>query len=312
MDIHITCVIGVSVYPDDGDDKSTIIQNASSAMLEAKGRGENFILYNKKLHEKAVERMSLQSDLLRAFDRNQFELHYQPIVECNGRIIGAEALIRLRHPERGLVPPLDFIPLAEETGIIVSKGKWTLYTACKQLEKWSSNYDIYVSINLSAKEFASENLVEVIQGALQNAGNLDPKRLKLEITETKCMEDPEAAIMTMLMLQERGIELFIDDFGTGQSSLSYLKRLPAKTLKIDKVFIDDVVQSPEEREYLTNILSTVKRKNKSVIIEGVSSKDQVGLLKKMKCDMMQGYYFSKPVRAEEFKQYLENGGFLPR
>ena len=307
-DILITCKIGISIYPDDGDDKNTIIRNSTAALVEAKKRGEKFVFYNRGLHERAIERMSLESDLYKAFDKEQFELHYQPIVDSAGYILGAEALIRWYHPEKGSIPPMNFIPIAEETGVIDSIGKWALYTACKQVEKWISgentNRDIYVSVNLSAREFTNTNLIEIIKGALKNAGNLDPKHLKLEITESECMDNPDEAIRKMLSLYNMGIELFIDDFGTGQSSLSYLKRIPAKTLKIDKVFVDELVKSDSEREYLSNIISLVRSRNKNVIVEGVSSKEQAELLNIMNCDRMQGFYFSKPIRPEKFEKYL--------
>ena len=307
-DILITCKIGISIYPDDGEDKNTIIRNAAAALVEAKKRGEKFVFYNRKLHKRAIERMSLESDLYKAFDKDQFELHYQPIVDSTGYILGAEALIRWYHPERGSIKPVNFIPIAEETGVIDSIGKWALYTACKQVEKWISgkntDKDIYVSVNISAREFTNENLIEIIKGALKNAGNLDPKHLKLEITESECMDNPDETIRKMLSLYNIGIELFIDDFGTGQSSLSYLKRIPAKTLKIDKVFVDELVKSDSEREYLSNIIGLVKSRNKKVIIEGVSSKEQAELLYIMNCDRMQGFYFSKPISAEKFEKYL--------
>jgi len=307
-DILITCKIGISIYPDDGEDKNTIIRNATAALVEAKRRGEKFVFYNRGLHKRAIERMNLESDMYKAFDKEQFELHYQPIVDSAGYILGAEALIRWYHPERGSIKPVNFIPIAEETGVIYSIGKWAIYTACKQVEKWISgkntDQDIYVSVNLSAREFSNDNLIEIIKGALKNAGDLDPKHLKLEITESECMDNPEETIRKMLSLYNIGIELFIDDFGTGQSSLSYLKRIPAKTLKIDKVFVDELVKSDSEREYLSNIISLVRSRNKNVIIEGVSSKEQAELLYIMKCDRMQGFYFSKPISAEEFEKYL--------
>jgi len=259
--------------------------------------------------------MSLESDMYKAFDKEQFELHYQPIVDSAGYILGAEALIRWYHPERGSIKPVDFIPIAEETGMIDSIGKWALFAACKQVEKWLSgknaNKNIYVSVNLSAREFTNKNLIEIIKGALKNAGNLDPKHLKLEITESECMDNPEETIKKMLSLYNIGIELFIDDFGTGQSSLSYLKRIPAKTLKIDKIFVDELVKSDSEREYLSNIISLVRSRNKNVIIEGVSSKEQAELLNIMNCDRMQGFYFSKPIRAEEFEKHLSCRNKLP-
>ncbi len=314
-DILITCKIGISIYPDDGEDKDTIIRNATAALAEAKRRGEKFVLYNRGLHKKAIERMSLESDMYKAFNKEQFELYYQPIVDSTGNILGAEALIRWHHPKRGLVAPADFIPIAEETGMIDSIGKWTLFAACKQVKKWISDKDsnraIYVSVNLSAREFANGNLIETIKGALKNAGNLDPKHLKLEITESECMENPDETIRKMVSLHNIGIELFIDDFGTGQSSLSYLKRIPARTLKIDKVFVDELVKSEAEREYLSNIISLVRSRNKKVIIEGVSSKEQAELLHIMNCDRMQGFYFSKPLQSKEFTKQLLSGKKLP-
>lgn len=309
-DINITCHIGIALYPEDGADKRTIVQKATSALAEAKKRNMDFLLFDASLHEQAVSRLKLESEIAKAFEKGQFELHYQPVVDTNGKIHGAEALIRWNHPERGYIPPMDFIPIAEETGLIIPIGRWALFTACRQISTWMKKHKLYVSINLSAKEFSDSTLLEAIQKAIKQSQDFDPAYLKLEITETKCMDDPEKTIKQMQSLLDIGVETFIDDFGTGYSSLGYLKRLPAVTLKIDKLFIDALVESQEEQDYLTHIIRTVKSRKKKVLVEGVSSREQFELLKAMACDQMQGYLFSRPVPAEEFEKLLARGTLL--
>jgi len=309
-DINITCHIGIALYPDDGADKSTIVQKAASALAEAKKRNMDFLLFDASLHEQAVARLGLESQIAKAFEKGQFELHYQPVVDLNGKIHGAEALIRWNHPERGCILPMDFIPIAEETGLIIPIGRWALFTACRQISAWMKKHKLYVSINLSAKEFSDSTLLEAIQKAIKQSQDFDPAYLKLEITETKCMDDPEKTIKQMQSLLDIGVETFIDDFGTGYSSLGYLKRLPAVTLKIDKLFIDALEESQDEQDYLTHIIRTVKSRKKKVLVEGVSSREQFELLKAMACDQMQGYLFSKPVPAEEFEKLLARDSLL--
>ena len=309
-DINITCHIGIALYPEDGADKRTIVQKATSALAEAQKRNLDFLLFDASLHEQAVSRLKLESEIAKAFEKGQFELHYQPVVDTNGKIHGAEALIRWNHPERGYIPPMDFIPIAEETGLIIPIGRWALFTACRQISAWMKKHKLYVSINLSAKEFSDSTLLEAIQKAIKQSQDFDPAYLKLEITETKCMDDPEKTIKQMQSLLDIGVETFIDDFGTGYSSLGYLKRLPAVTLKIDTLFIDALVESQEEQDYLTNIIRTVKSRKKKVLVEGVSSREQFELLKAMACDQMQGYLFSRPVPAEEFEKLLARGTLL--
>ena len=309
-DINITCHIGIALYPDDGADKSTIVQKAASALAEAKKRNMDFLLFDASLHEQAVARLGLESEIAKAFEKGQFELYYQPVVDTNGKLHGAEALIRWNHPERGCIPPMDFIPIAEETGLIIPIGRWALFTACRQISAWMKKHKLYVSINLSAKEFSDSTLLEAIQKAIKQSQDFDPAYLKLEITETKCMDDPEKTIKQMQSLLDIGVETFIDDFGTGYSSLGYLKRLPAVTLKIDKLFIDALEESQDEQDYLTHIIRTVKSRKKKVLVEGVSSREQFELLKAMACDQMQGYLFSKPVPAEEFEKLLARDSLL--
>jgi diguanylate cyclase (GGDEF)-like protein/PAS domain S-box-containing protein len=309
-DMNIHCHIGIAVYPDDGGDKAEIVQKAASALAEAKKRNLGFLLFDSSIHEQAVARLSLESEIAKAFEKGQFELYYQPVVDTGGRIHGAEALIRWNHPERGFIPPMDFIPIAEETGLIIPIGRWALFAACRQIAEWQKKHNLYVSINLSAKEFSDSTLVEAIQKATNQSRGFDPAYLKLEITETKCMDDPERTIRQMQTLLDIGVETFIDDFGTGYSSLGYLKRLPAVTLKIDRLFIEALEDSQEERDYLTHIIRTVKSRRKKVLVEGVSSRKQFELLKAMECDQMQGFLFSAPVPSGEFEKLLSRQTLL--
>jgi diguanylate cyclase (GGDEF)-like protein/PAS domain S-box-containing protein len=310
-DLFITCRLGIAVYPEDGGDAETLIRHAALALDEAKKGTERFFLFNRQLHQRSLARMSLESKLRQAFEAEQFVLHYQPIVDAAGVIRGAEALIRWDEPGRGLIPPAEFIPLAEETGIIISLGKWALFSACKQVRSWAAFKDMYVSVNLSAREFANVNLPDLVAQALKSADGLDPRRLKLEITETECMEDPEKAIARMLRLCEMGIDLFVDDFGTGHSSLSYLKQLPARILKIDKLFVDECARRREDREFLKHIIELIKCKGKMVLAEGVATREQYRVLLDMGCDRLQGYYFSKPVAPELLEPRLRAGRPLP-
>jgi len=309
-DIFVNCKVGISVFPDDGNDRDTLIRNASAAVQEAKKRNEAFVLYNRELHLRAIERMKLESDIYNAFGKEQFLLHYQPIVDRERRIIGAEALIRWQHPQRGWVSPADFIPVAAESGIIVSIGKWALYNVCKQLKQWN-DLGICLSVNLSAGEFEHERVIDTIDGAIRSASRPNPALLKLEVTETESMKNPQDAIRKMHQLKDRGISICIDDFGTGQSSLRYLKVLPAELLKIDKVFVDDIVESEEERNYLAGIIQMMHSRKKQVLVEGVETRKQFDLLIDMGCNLFQGYYFSKPVPPETVEELVLKGEPLP-
>ena len=310
-ELLITCSIGIAVYPEDGEERNILIQRAASALQEAKKRGNTFLLFNAALHREAQERLRLESDLAKAFDEQQFELHFQPVVDMAGSLKGAEALIRWQHPQRGTVPPLDFIPLAEETGMIQAIGRWTLFTACQHLARWSGKIDLYLSVNLSARDFADPQLLELLETAMSKAGIKDPRRLKLEITETRCMEDPERTIRRIAELKAKGIDTLVDDFGSGYSSLGYLKRLPADTFKIDRVFVEALAESCDERDYLSRIIDTIKSRRKRVLVEGVSTAQQYALLKDMRCDLMQGYYFSRPLPASVFEKLLARDAALP-
>ena len=311
MDLRIAAIIGVSVFPDDADDADTLLQHANSAVIEAEAADRGFQLYDTSLHERAVARMTLHTELLRAFESRQLELYYQPIVDADGVIHGAESLIRWNHPARGLVTPPQFIRLAEETGIVRSIDKWALYSVCERISEWAEDYGIFVSVNISAEELEDEDLSDVISAAIAGAGNVPAGRLKLELTESSCMRDPQRSITRIRRLNELGVDVWIDDFGTGQSSLSYLKRLPVPVLKIDKIFVDDLTRSADDRDYLESILAGIRSRGKQIIIEGVTSAAQKEILVEMGVRWMQGFHFARPVPADEFTAMLAAGRSLP-
>ncbi len=310
MDLTVSSSIGVSVYPDDGSSGDELIQHATSACTEAESQGYPFLMYNRPLHHKAIARLELASDLGRAFDSSQFEVYYHPIVNVNGRIVGAEALIRWNHPTRGLLLPGQFIGLAEENELVGLIDRWVLYNVTRQLAAWR-NRNLFVSVNLSAHEFASPHLAEIVSGALRSAGDLDPRRLKLEITESQCMRDPEAAVAQMKRLANLSVDLWIDDFGTGYSSLSYLKRLPTPIMKLDRIFVHELVENPEDIVYVANILNSIRSRGKEVVVEGVESEDQHRILQRIGCNAIQGYFFSRPLPAAPFTQLFDSGRALP-
>jgi diguanylate cyclase (GGDEF)-like protein/PAS domain S-box-containing protein len=302
FELSLKCYIGISIYPEDAENKESLIDKAVAALDEARRNDSAFMQYDPTIHARAIEKLELERDLNKAFFEDQFELYFQPIVTIDGVLTGGEALIRWQHPERGLVPPNDFIFLAEEIGLINEIGKWVLYTTTKHLAEWTKKRDLYISVNLTAREYENINLFEIVKSALKQAGNLDPTYLKLEITETLGMRDPEKSLKFMNELTRIGIEIFIDDFGTGVSSLSYLKDLPASTLKIDKAFIDNITTSPSDVDYLEHIIRLIKSRDKKIVIEGVDNIGQHNILKKLPVDRLQGYYFSRPVNAPDFEK----------
>ncbi len=310
-DIIVGCAIGASIYPFDGEQKEDLIKRATSAMLEARRRGRNFILYNEDMHAMAVKKLELESSAYRALEERQFELKYQPIVNAEYRIVGAEALLRWHHPVMGHISPVELIPLAEQSGLILAIGKWVLFTVCKSLAAWSRQFGIYLSYNMSAREFSSSSLVSNVRTALTNGNSIDPHFLKIEITETNCLANIDNSISRIEELNDMGIEFYIDDFGTGNSSLQYLKRLPAHVLKIDRSFVEGIEHRSEDLEFIEHIVKLVKNRGKDVIIEGVDNREQAEILAGLGCDRMQGFYFSKPVDAETFVQMLHQGRPLP-
>lgn len=311
IETRLACRIGVSLYPDDAADSQALIRNANSAIVEAKKQNLPFLLYNSEIHERAIARVLLKSELQRAFESRQFVLHYQPFVRADGTVAGAEALIRWNHPERGLLFPGAFIGVAEETRLIGSIDKWALFEVCRELTGWLDQPEFFISINISARDLLDQYLVEAVQQALSVAGNLSPNKLKLELTESISMNRPEESIETMKQLMGLGVEVWIDDFGTGQSSLSYLKHLPAEVLKVDRVFIDQIADSEDDREYLRSIVRAIRSRGKRVIIEGVATAEQMDQLGGIQFDYLQGFLFSKGVPPDELRRIVDAGRALP-
>ena len=289
-------------------------------MYRAKALGKGRLeVFDPTLHDRAMARLQLEIDLRRALERQELQLHYQPIVSFNnGKIIGYEALVRWQHPQRGWVSPVEFIPLAEETGLIVPLGLWVLRQACQQLGIWQQQQQqdppLTVNVNLSGKQFAQPNLIENIKQVLQETG-LDASSLKLEITESVLVENATPAVAILKQLKALGIKLAIDDFGTGYSSLSYLHQMPIDTLKIDKSFVNNVDCDPEKIEMIRTIVSLAWNLGMNVVAEGVETKKQMYQLQALRCDYGQGYYFSRPLDAnavKTLKQFdLQKAGTSP-
>jgi diguanylate cyclase (GGDEF)-like protein len=306
--LHIDISLGISRFPEDGRDAETLYRNAELAMYHAKSSGRNnFQLYDASMNERVSGRLALAGDLRKAVERGEFFLCYQPLVCLNtGAITGMEALVRWKHPERGLVSPGEFIPLAEETKMIIPIGEWVLYTACRQNKEWQEKGypHVRVSVNLSACQFSQPNLAAMIKRVLQETG-LEPKYLNLEITESITMNNVERAIATMHEINELGIGISIDDFGTGYSSLNYLKKFPIQTLKIDQSFVRDITDEHHDAAIPTAIIAMAHSLGLKVVAEGVETEVQKEMLRGRGCDEMQGYLISKPLPAEEFEQLLK-------
>lgn len=305
-EIIISISIGISLSPDDGDDAQILLKNAGAALSHVrKHGGNNYQFFTSDIHDTALSRLALENELRRALERSEFELYYQPKIDMNTRkMVGMEALVRWNHPELGLVPPLDFIPLAEETGLIVPIGEWVLRDACAQSKKWhDQGYDLDVAVNLSPRQFQQKDLVEKINQIVRDTG-FDPGFLNLEVTESSIMNNAESAVNVLHELRKTGIKISIDDFGTGYSSLGYLKQLPIDVLKIDKTFVNDVTSNPDDAALVNTVITLAHNLRLKVVAEGVETEDQLSFLNQSKCDEWQGFLFSKPVTAEAFARLL--------
>jgi diguanylate cyclase (GGDEF)-like protein/PAS domain S-box-containing protein len=309
-DLHITTSIGLSVFPDDGLDAETLIKNADTAMYQAKENGrQSFQFFKPAMNVRAVERQSIEEALRTALERKELALHYQPKINLRtGAITGAEALIRWTHPTRGPVSPGQFIPVAEDCGLILPIGNWVLREACRQARAWLEVGLPLASIavNISAMEFRHENFLEGIFAALEDT-RLEPKFLELELTESVLMKRAESAASVLQTLRASGVQLAIDDFGTGFSSLSYLRRFPIDALKIDQSFVRQISTAPDETTIVTAIISMGRSLNLRVIAEGVETPEELAFLQAHQCDEAQGYYFGRPVQPEKFAKLLETG-----
>ncbi len=308
-EVFTTTSIGIALSSTGYDHPENMLRDADTAMYRAKAQGKAcYEVFDKGMHTHAVYLLKMENDLRRALDREEFCVYYQPIVSLeSGQLSGFEALIRWQHPERGFVNPGDFIPLAEDTGLIVPIGQWILKRACQQLAKWQwqspANRDLFMSVNLSSKQIAQPDLVNWIRDALEET-NIEAKYLKLEITESAVMDNAEQAVRLLKRLQSLGVQLSIDDFGTGYSSLGYLHRFPVNTLKIDRSFVGRIGEAAENIEIVRTIVSLAENMGMEVVAEGVETLSQLTQLRKLNCQYGQGYLFSRPVDADSVTAWI--------
>jgi diguanylate cyclase (GGDEF)-like protein/PAS domain S-box-containing protein len=309
-DLHVTCSVGVSLYPDDGLNAETLIKNADTAMYQAKENGRQTYQYFKPaMNVRAVERQSLEESLRRALERQEFVVHYQPKINLKtGRISGAEALLRWTHPTRGPVPPGQFIPVAEDCGLILPIGTWVLRQACQQAQAWvDAGLTLgTMAVNISAMQLRNESFVEGVFAILQDS-RLDPRLLELELTESVLMKHAESTASILTALRERGVQVAVDDFGTGYSSLSYLRKFPIDALKIDQSFVSQITTVPDEIIIVKAVIGMGRSLKLRVVAEGVETQEQLAFLQAHQCDEAQGYYFSRPVLPEQFAKLLKSG-----
>lgn len=306
-EVFVTASTGVSLFPHDGDNAETLLKNADIAMYHAKEQGrDNLQFYNQAMNATAFERLAMENSLRKAVERKEFLLYYQPLVDLStGAVNGVEALIRWRHPELGMVPPGDFIPMAEETGLITPIGEWVLKTACIQGMEWRKTglSPIRIGVNLSAHQLRKKDIVGTIRDILDETG-FDPHCLELEVTESAVMHNPEAAVNTLNSFKAMGIQIAIDDFGTGYSSLSYLKRFPIDVLKIDRSFVKDISTDSDDAAITMAVIAMAEQLKLKTIAEGVETQEQLKFLRDNTCDEIQGYLVSPPVPAEKVIQFL--------
>lgn len=307
-ELFLSASLGISLSPDDGDNSQTLLQNAGTALYRARQRGGNTSqFYTMGMHENAIKSLSLENNLRRALERDEFVLYYQPKINArDGKLSGMEALVRWQHPETGLVPPGDFIPIAEETGLIIPLGEWVLRTACRQNVAWQRDNlpALGVSVNLSLRQFQQADLVDLINKCLIES-QLDPEYLELELTESAVMIDTERTIEKLNQLKRLGIKISLDDFGTGYSCLSYLKALPIDVLKIDRAFVQNITVDSRDAAIVKTIVALAQNLNMKTVVEGVETGDQSEILFNLGCDELQGYLFSKPLPFDAFELLLK-------
>jgi diguanylate cyclase (GGDEF)-like protein/PAS domain S-box-containing protein len=308
-ELHVTTSIGVSVYPDDGSDAETLVKNADTAMYQAKENGrQSYQFFKPEMNVRAVERQSIEESLRRALNRQEFTLHYQPKVDLlTGCITGAEALLRWTHSTRGPIPPAQFIPIAEDCGLILRLGAWVLREACQQARAWiaAGLPPTIIAVNVSAMEFRDGNFLESLFGILRETG-MDPRFLELELTESVLMKHAESTVAILQELREHGVRVAVDDFGTGYSSLSYLRRFPLDTLKIDQSFVRQV-SAGDDTAIVTAVIGMARNLKLRVIAEGVETPEELAFLRAHHCDEAQGYYFERPMTSDQFALILRTG-----
>ncbi len=306
--INIGASIGISIFPCDGADVDGLVKRAELALYKAKEQGRNnYQYFSQELQDAVLDQLEMEDEMRHAIANEQFTLFYQPKISlATNKITGMEALVRWIHPEKGLIPPDRFIPLAEETGLIIPLGEWILQTACRETAEWTRQYDdsLIVAINLSAKQFKAPNLLETIQKTLHD-NQLDPRNIELEITESCVMEDVEGALQTMKRFRENNLKLAIDDFGTGYSSLGYLKQFPMSTLKIDRSFVMDLTTDSDDAAIVEVVILLAEKLGLEVVAEGVETDAQLEFLRIQGCQYVQGYLLSRPLPSNEFETFLQ-------
>jgi EAL domain-containing protein (putative c-di-GMP-specific phosphodiesterase class I) len=311
QEVYTTMSIGIALGSKTPEDVSDMLRDAETAMHRAKALGKaRYEVFGHDMHGELMTRLKMETDLRRAIERDELFVDYQPIVSLQNRtLIGFEALVRWRHPEFGLVPPKDFIAVAEETGLILNIGQTVLRSACLQAREWLETYPsqppLFVSVNLSVKQFNEPGLVENIAQLLEES-NLPPRCLKLEITESVFSDNIEAAVKLLTQLRNLGVQLSIDDFGTGYSSLSYLQRFPIDTLKIDRSFVTQMMENEENLAIVRTIVALAQNLGMDVVAEGVETEDQLRLLRKLECENGQGFLFSTPLGGVQLDQFISN------
>jgi EAL domain-containing protein (putative c-di-GMP-specific phosphodiesterase class I) len=306
-DIVVSASVGIALFPGDGMDASVLLRRADTAMYRAKKKSSGFQFFEETMEASASEHLRFEGALRRALERGELAVYFQPIADASeGSVVGMEALVRWHHPTRGLVSPIEFIPLAEETGLIIPIGEWVLRAACQQLKAWHDAGwpKLYVTVNLSGLQLQQANLVDTVRSALHDTG-LDPHCLILEITESMLMERVEETLLTLQALKATGVRLAIDDFGTGYSSLAYLKRFPVDVLKIDRAFIRDMTDNADGVSIVQGIIALAHSLRLKVVAEGVETADQHSYLATLKCNLIQGFLLSQPVPADLFESNFQ-------
>ncbi len=309
-DLHIGASIGISIYPEDGLDAETLIKHADTAMFYAKDNGRNtYAFFEQEMTAHAIARQSIETSLRLALERQEFVLHYQPKINLlSGTIVGIEALVRWQHPQRGLLEPAQFVPIAEDSGLILPLGRWVLREACRQVRAWQDVGlpPITVAVNTSALEFRDGDFLEYLRATLEES-RLEPRYLELELTESVLMPDAASTDSVLHALADLGVKLAIDDFGTGYSNLSYLRRLPINTLKIDQSFVNQITSNSDDAAIVSAVISMGKSLKQRVVAEGVETAEQAAFLLAQHCDEGQGYFFGRPVEAEALTILLQTG-----
>jgi EAL domain-containing protein (putative c-di-GMP-specific phosphodiesterase class I) len=309
--VEVQPQIGVAVSINGEESAEDLISNSAVAMHQARVIEGGYALFDPEMHAEAIRRIEIESELRAAVDEHQFVLHYQPTIDLRThRLTGVEALVRWQHPVRGLVPPMDFIPLAEETGLIIPLGVWTIREACRQIKRWQQDFPvddpITLSVNLSPRQVHHPNIIRDVSDALEDSG-LTANRLVLEITENVLMTDTAATLSRLFQLKALGLRLAVDDFGTGYSSFAYLRRFPVDIIKIDKSFIDGIATEPTAAALVDAMIRIAKALNLETVAEGVERSEQADRLRALQCDIGQGFLFSRPLPAEAMTALLRDG-----